>query len=206
VSSSCGEYYLLVEPLANGFTVYPFGRLPYDGGWLLDERLLTAVSQLGRGCLYLDCARMNTLGSEWLANLVRLGRMVTNRDSRLIVCNLPPLILEAFREILCGPYSGEYPWFFDSHATGIPGGRTHATGLPKDRPRLLGPSCLAWSNGTVPQLARAIRDGRAFDGLPILADALEEAGCTHADILNHCRQAGSHAPGCWVLSLILGEG
>lgn len=205
MSSSCGEYYLLVEPLANGFTVYPFGRLPYDGGWLLDERLLTAVSQLGRGCLYLDCARMAILGSEALSNLLRLYRRVSDRDSRLIVCNLQPQALEFYRTGT-GPTSGEYPWFFDSHATGTPGCRIHATGLPGDRPRLLGPSCLAWSNGTVPQLAQAIRDGRAFDCLPILADALEEAGCTHADILNHCRQAGSHVPGCWALSLILGEG
>jgi anti-anti-sigma regulatory factor len=206
VSSSCGEYYLLVEPLANGFTVYPFGRLPYDGGWLLDERLLVAVSQLGRGCLYVDCARVTILPSEALANLLRLSGRVNVRDSRLIVCNLQPLILEFFREITSGPTSGEWPWFFDSHATEIPCCRTHATGLPKDRPRLLGPSCLAWNGGTVPQLARAIRDGRAYDRLPILADALEEAGCAHADTLNHCRQAGPHVPGCWALSLILGEG
>ena len=41
--------------------------------------------------------------------------------------------------------------------------------------------------------------------LPILADALEEAGCDNADILNHCRQADSHVRGCWLLDLLLGK-
>jgi hypothetical protein len=39
----------------------------------------------------------------------------------------------------------------------------------------------------------------------VLADALEEAGCAHADILNHCRQPGVHVRGCWALDLILGK-
>ncbi|HEY7330944.1 MAG TPA: hypothetical protein VH592_25120 [Gemmataceae bacterium] len=60
-------------------------------------------------------------------------------------------------------------------------------------------------NNTVIALAEAIYDERAFDRLPILADALEEAGCTNADILNHCRQPGEHVRGCWVVDLILGK-
>ena len=43
-------------------------------------------------------------------------------------------------------------------------------------------------------MARAIYDGRRFDELPILADALEEAGCTDAAILAHCRRPGGHKP------------
>jgi hypothetical protein len=58
---------------------------------------------------------------------------------------------------------------------------------------------------TVKQLAEAIYDDRAFDRLPILADALEDAGCDNADILNHCRQPGEHVRGCWVVDLILGK-
>ena len=42
-------------------------------------------------------------------------------------------------------------------------------------------------------------------GLPILADALEEASCDNADILGHCRQSGDHVRGCWVLDLLLGK-
>jgi len=66
-------------------------------------------------------------------------------------------------------------------------------------------SWLAWNNHTIPKLAQAIYDDRAFDRLPILADALEEAGCTNADILNHCRQSGEHVRGCWVVDLLLGK-
>lgn len=73
------------------------------------------------------------------------------------------------------------------------------------RPLTLPPSWLAWKDGTVPKLAQAIYDDRAFDRLPILADALEEAGCTNADILSHCRGSGPHIPGCWALDLILGK-
>jgi hypothetical protein len=64
---------------------------------------------------------------------------------------------------------------------------------------------LAWNDGTVRKLAQSIYDERAYDRLPILADALEEAGCTNAAILGHCRSAGPHVRGCWVVDLILGK-
>jgi hypothetical protein len=64
---------------------------------------------------------------------------------------------------------------------------------------------LAWQNGTIPRLARGIYDERAFDRLPILADALEEAGCDDADILGHLRGPGPHVLGCWPLDLLLGK-
>jgi hypothetical protein len=67
------------------------------------------------------------------------------------------------------------------------------------------PTWLTWNNGTARRIAQAIYEERAFDRLPILADALEEAGCTDADILNHCRQPGEHARGCWVVDLLLGK-
>jgi hypothetical protein len=67
------------------------------------------------------------------------------------------------------------------------------------------PLLLTWNNGIVLKLAQAIYDERAFNRLPILADSLEEAGCTDADILAHCRQPGEHARGCWVLDLLLGK-
>jgi hypothetical protein len=97
------------------------------------------------------------------------------------------------------------------------------------------PSWLTWNDGTAHKLAQAIYDERAFDRLPLLADALEEAGCADAAILGHCRgkepcwncfdgperrdgdeckeqcnntgwmDAGPHARGCWVLDLLLGK-
>jgi hypothetical protein len=64
---------------------------------------------------------------------------------------------------------------------------------------------LSWNNGTLPKLAQSIYDDRAFDRLPILADALEDAGCDNPDILAHCRGLGPHVRGCWVIDLILGK-
>lgn len=62
-----------------------------------------------------------------------------------------------------------------------------------------------WLTSTVTNLAQAIYDDRAFDRMPILADALEDAGCTDAGILEHCRGGGVHARGCWVVDLLLGK-
>jgi hypothetical protein len=60
-------------------------------------------------------------------------------------------------------------------------------------------------SNTVTSLTHAIYTDRAFDRLPILADALEEAGCTDAEILSHCRGPGPHVRGCWVVDLVLGK-
>lgn len=78
---------------------------------------------------------------------------------------------------------------------------------------------LRWNDRLVPRLAQGIYDERAFDRMPILADALEEAGCTNEDILMHCRGLefvddrtwateplrGQHVRGCWVIDLLLGK-
>jgi len=62
-----------------------------------------------------------------------------------------------------------------------------------------------WNAGTVPKLAQAIYDGRSYDRLPILADALEDAGCYDEVVLSHCRQAAEHCRGCWVVDLLLAK-
>jgi hypothetical protein len=60
-----------------------------------------------------------------------------------------------------------------------------------------------WRTGTVLAIAHVVYAERAFDQLPILADALEEAGCDALELLTHCRGPGPHALGCWVLDLVL---
>jgi hypothetical protein len=62
-----------------------------------------------------------------------------------------------------------------------------------------------WRTSDVTELARAIYEDRAFDRMPILADALMDAGCTDEQILGHCRGAGPHVRGCWVVDLVLGK-
>jgi small subunit ribosomal protein S1 len=64
---------------------------------------------------------------------------------------------------------------------------------------------LEWKNGLVKRMARDIREGRTFDELPILADALEDAGCVEEAVLAHLRDGGPHARRCWVLDLILDQ-
>jgi hypothetical protein len=62
-----------------------------------------------------------------------------------------------------------------------------------------------WRSADAAGLARGIHADRAFDRLPILADALEEAGCDNAETLAHCRGPGPHARGCWVVDRVLGR-
>jgi hypothetical protein len=62
-----------------------------------------------------------------------------------------------------------------------------------------------WLTSTAVALARTIYTDRAFDRLPILADALEDMGCDNADVLTHCRGDGPHVRGCWVTDLVLGK-
>jgi hypothetical protein len=63
----------------------------------------------------------------------------------------------------------------------------------------------AWRGGTVVRLAGQMYEARRFADLPVLADALEEAGCADAELLAHCRSGEEHARGCWALDLVLGK-
>ncbi len=61
----------------------------------------------------------------------------------------------------------------------------------------------AWRTPAVLALARHIRDDHDGSVLPILADALEEAGCQDEDVLKHCRESAGHRHGCWVVAMLL---
>jgi hypothetical protein len=64
---------------------------------------------------------------------------------------------------------------------------------------------LGWLTPEVVVLAGVVYNELAFDRLPILADALEDAGCTDQDTLGHLRGPGPHVRGCWVIDLLLGK-
>jgi hypothetical protein len=70
------------------------------------------------------------------------------------------------------------------------------------RPALLDPR---WQTAAVVAMARTIYEERKWDELPVLADALEEAGCAVPAVLSHCRGGGEHVRGCWVVDLVLGK-
>jgi hypothetical protein len=60
-----------------------------------------------------------------------------------------------------------------------------------------------WRTDTAVALARTMYESREFSAMPILADALQDAGCDNTDILEHCREPGPHVRGCWVVDLVL---
>jgi hypothetical protein len=73
------------------------------------------------------------------------------------------------------------------------------------RPAEIDPRWMAWHDGFITSFAQAIYDERAFERMPILGDALEDAGCTDAALLLHCREPREHTRGCWVLDAVLGK-
>ncbi len=65
------------------------------------------------------------------------------------------------------------------------------------------PAWITWASGTVQRIARRIYDDHRFDELPVLADALEDAGCDDEQLLTHCRSGETHVRGCWAVDLLL---
>jgi hypothetical protein len=63
----------------------------------------------------------------------------------------------------------------------------------------------AWRTEAVVGLARGLYESQDFGPMPVLADALEDAGCGDEDILAHCRRPGPHTRGCWVVDAVLGK-
>ena len=70
------------------------------------------------------------------------------------------------------------------------------------RPRRVRP---AWRTADVLALAGAMYESRDFGAMPILADALQDAGCDDEEVLSHCREDREHVRGCWVVDLLLGK-
>jgi hypothetical protein len=70
------------------------------------------------------------------------------------------------------------------------------------RPVLFAPE---WRTDTAVALARTMYESRDFSAMPLLADALQDAGCDTEDVLNHCREPGEHMRGCWVVDAVLNK-
>jgi hypothetical protein len=76
---------------------------------------------------------------------------------------------------------------------------------PFATPQPIDSAVLRWNDGTVLRIATRIYEERAFERLPVLADALLDAGCDDEDLISHCRSAGPHVRGCYAVDLILGK-
>jgi hypothetical protein len=79
-------------------------------------------------------------------------------------------------------------------------------------PLSLDPAWATWNDGIIPHLACAIYNQRRLprgtlerDRFAVLADALEDAGCTDRSLLDHCREPAEHFRGCWLVDLLLGK-
>ena len=68
----------------------------------------------------------------------------------------------------------------------------------------LDPAWLAANDAVAVKIAAGIYEDYAFDGMPILADALADAGCPE-DLIRHCRSGGPHVRGCWLVDALLGK-
>ncbi len=130
-------------------------------------------------------AACDTFDAETAAFYARVGLSPIARESGInaVPADAPELVAEAraqcelLREIFGNPF----------------------------RPPTLADTVRAWNEGKVAQLALAIDEDRGFDRMPILADALTEAGCTDAAILEHCRAVHTHVRGCWIIDLLLSK-
>ncbi len=67
------------------------------------------------------------------------------------------------------------------------------------------PSILQWRTSTAVAITARMYESRDFGPMPILGDALQDAGCEDAAVLDHCRGPGPHVRGCWVVDLVLGK-
>jgi hypothetical protein len=107
----------------------------------------------------------------------------------------------------CGPFPKWLGWCLGvgRHVEGL---RPAAADLAREvfgnpfRPVEFSPD---WRTSTAVALAAQMYKTREFGAMPILADALQDAGCDNDDVLNHCRQPGTHVRGCWVVDLVLGK-
>ena len=140
--------------------------------------------------------------------------LINRRDLNPIWWNAHQPMLEAVRSV---PRSRSQVYGLAYEAAGF-SPRFSPAGVPLDRRILVAAlrdifgnpfrpvACdPAWHASDVLALALGIYQDRAFDRMPILADALQDAGCGNDDVLNHCRGPGLHVRGCWVIDLVLGK-
>jgi anti-anti-sigma regulatory factor len=187
---SCKPEHLFQEAVPGGLALYLFGPLFDHEDWLRDEAALDRIDDLASPEVYLDLGRLNRITSSGFGAILRIGRRAHLRGGRLVLCNTPPMVREAFKVMKLDALS----WLVVSDE-----------GVPEGRMRLPDPAWLAWGGGTVVALAQTIAESQEFTLLPILADALEEAGCNNDDILRHCREQADHVRECWLIRLLTGQ-
>ena len=190
----CSPNRLLWEALPDGLALYPFGGNPSET-WLTDDAVMEQIDRLDGPRVYLDLGRTKVLSGRALGRICRLLVRVRSVRGQLVVCGVRPDILEVFEIVKLLPRRSNHPalpnWPI-IHGEGMP----NATRFPD-------PAWLVWERGIVGTLARTVMEDRDFDLMPVLGDALEDAGCIRSEVLEHCRVPGPHVRDCWVTRMLL---
>jgi hypothetical protein len=152
------------------------------------------VALFGCACLRLVWDRLDTKLRGWVVDAEELA---DNKKSNV-------------RKVTPGHRPDENAWTawegilqFQGPLPVCPGQLVHDIFGNPFRPRSTDPRWLGRLDGAVLHLARDIYDTRRWAEMPVLGDALEDAGCADPAILDHCRGPGPHARGCWLLDLVL---
>jgi hypothetical protein len=186
---------------------------------LTDERSRKAVETASR-----LIEGQATEEERWLAADAAFDAHIAMRESRLSGASAVPwsrqaelLSHAAAMTLLDGNYYGEdaadyVRWALAASGTSRSADEEeqHQCRILRDligptlfRPVRVEPAWRAASDGAAGRIATWIHEQEAFDELPFLADALEDAGCDDLEILEHARAPGEHVRGCWVVDLVL---
>lgn len=162
------------------------------------DDLFRLVDELGSRKVVLDFGTVEFMSSAMLGKIITLYRKVQTVGGKLVMCWISNDILDIFKLVkLDRLFTIAGPGFATTDAV-----IAEFFGNPH-RPATFPPE---WCTDTVALLAKQIHEVREFSAMPILADALQDAGCDNEDILNHCRDPKQvHVHNCWVLELVLGK-
>jgi hypothetical protein len=132
-----------------------------------------------------------------------VGRGYATPDEVRVAAGVPPEAWTGYSHLAFYPFDLALPYYRRVPA------ELHSADLLREvfgNP-FRGPAPMAgrWRTATVTSLARQADATGEFAGLPILADALEDAGCDRRDVLDHLRHGGPHVRGCWALEWVLAE-
>lgn len=162
------------------------------------NELFRLVTEFGWRKLLVNLANVQFMSSSHIDVLIRLQQRLHELDGKLVFCNILEDVLESllrFKLDFCLTLVAD-PRLISIEEI------IHETFGDPFKPIHFEEE---WRTEPVLALARHMVDTRDFSAMPILGDALEEAGCDNPAILDHCRGNSPHVTGCWVIEPILGK-
>lgn len=186
-----------------GVTVIRFvTKRLFDSGTIqaVGNELYRLPDELGLANLVVDCSELTQVSSVILGKFITLARKVHLAHGKLVFCCVPSLLLEFFQITKLDKILTVAP---------RPPFETAAQVVSEFFGELVRPVTFtpAWRTDTAVAVARQIHDSGDFGGMPILADALQDAGSEDEHILMHCRDASQpHTRACWVCARVLSLG